>query len=310
MASRRGITCGAVLGLFILVASIEATQLSRDESREDQRTEFNLASTLTGGISSSRHRQGALLNTNLYPPLGLVGAGGGYTGAAGSVGSSGSIDAAHGHESGGSGVRLASTNNVVFPGAHSPNPGVTIAGGQPAPAYPPPGFPGQQVPVPYPTAPAYPAGGASYPGVPAVYPASSGPAAYPAMGAPQPPVQLPGSVPAQPGVAPGYYPGYPYPGTYLPQYPAYPQPAQLPAYGVAPGAAVYPPATSTQNVHRYPDHNPRDPNHWDHHFSMNTEYKEDGVHKGAFGVLNNHNAFGYGSGYGGGYNGAFNSGAI
>lgn len=164
MASRRGITFGAALGLFILVGFIEATQFSRDESREDQRTEFNLASTLTGGISSSRHRQGALLNTNLYPPLGLVGAGGGYTGAAGSVGSSGGIDSAHGHENGGSGVRLASTNNVVFPGAHSPSPGVTIAGGQPAPAYPPPGFSGQQVPVPYPSAPAYPAGGASYPG--------------------------------------------------------------------------------------------------------------------------------------------------
>nr|XP_043067585.1 annexin A7 [Drosophila bipectinata] len=293
MASRRGIT--AVLGLFILVVFCEATQLSRDESREDQRTEFNLASTLTGGISSSRHRQGALLNTNVYPPLGLVGAGGGYTGAAGSVGSSGGIDAAHGHENGGSGVRLAR--------------------GQPVPAYPPPGFPGQQAPVPYPSAPAYPAGGASYPGddfncVPGGYPATGVPTGYPAMGAPQPPVQLPGSAPAQPGVAVGYYPGYPYPGTYLPQYPAYPQPAQLPAYGVAPGAAVYPPATSTQNVHRYPDHNPQDPSHWDHHFSMNTEYKEDGVHKGAFGVLNNHNAFGYGSGYGGGYNGAFNSPAI
>lgn len=134
--------------------------------------------------------------------------------------------------------------------------------------------------------------------------------------------------------APGYfpgtgaYPGYPYPGVYLPQYPAYPQPAQFPAYGVLPGAVAQPgvpgvagapgvagvpgaagqaPATSGMNYHRYPAHNPADPSHWDHHFSMNTEYKEDGVHKGPFGVLNNHNAFGYGSGYGGGYNGAFNS---
>jgi len=79
--------------------------------------------------------------------------------------------------------------------------------------------------------------------------------------------------------------------------------------GVAgvPGVGGSGPATSIQNFHRYPDHNAADRNHWDHHFSMNTEYKEDGVHKGPFGVLNNHNAFGYGSGYGGGYNGAFNS---
>jgi len=133
---------------------------------------------------------------------------------------------------------------------------------------------------------------------------------------------------------------------YLQQYPGYPQPPQFPAYGVVPGAVAQPgvpgvggvpgvpgvqgvagvpgvpgvqgiagvpggaasgPAISSQNFHRYPDHNAADRNHWDHHFSMNTEYKEDGVHKGPFGVLNNHNAFGYGSGYGGGYNGAFNS---
>ncbi|KAH8382361.1 hypothetical protein KR009_003083 [Drosophila setifemur] len=317
MASRWGITLVALA--LILIASSEASQFSRDESQEDQRTEFNLASTLTGGITSSRHRQGANLNSQLYPSLSQVAAG--YGGA----GSGGSLDAPHDHEQGGSGLRLGSTNTVVFPGSQLPNPGVTIAGGTQVPAYPPPGYPAQQAPVPYPSAPSYPGGGAASPGFPTGdsappgypipgalpgYPAIGVPPGYPATGPPQPPVQLPGGVPSQGAGPPGYFPGNPYPGTYLPQYPGYPQPAQFPAYGVVPGAAVHPgaaPATSYQNMHRYPAHNPRDPNHWDHRFSMNTEYKEDGVHKGAFGTLNNHNAFGYGSGYGGGYNGAFNS---
>ncbi|XP_017085532.1 collagen alpha-2(IV) chain isoform X1 [Drosophila eugracilis] len=308
---------------LILIASTEGSQFSRDESQEDQKTEFNLASTLTGGITSSRHRQRADLNSQLYPGLNH-----GYTGA------TGSIDDAHGHEQGGSGVRVASTNSVVFPGNQSPNPALTITGGHQFPAYPPPGFPGQQAPVPYPAAGGS-SGGASSGG----YQSTGIGAApgYPGAGA------VPGPYPTGLPAGTGAYPGYPYPGVYLQQYPGYPQPAQFPAYGVVPGAVAQPgvigvpgiqgvagvsgipgapgvqgvsgipgaaangPATSSQNFHRYPNHNAADRNHWDHHFSMNTEYKEDGVHKGPFGVLNNHNAFGYGSGYGGGYNGAFNS---
>ncbi|XP_026831609.1 elastin isoform X2 [Drosophila erecta] len=316
-----------------------------------QASQFNLASTLTGGITSSRHRQRANLNSQLYPGLAQVGsgyAGSGYAGAgysgSGYAGATGSIDDAHGHEQGGSGARVASTNSVVFPGNQSPNPALTIAGGQQFPAYPPPGFPGQQAPVPYPAAVGG-AGGASSGGYQSA--AAGSPPGYPVAGAvpAQYPVGVPLQQPAGAG-APGYFPGtgaypsYPYPGVYLQQYPGYPQPAQLPAYGVVPGAVAQPgvpgvagvpgvqgvagvpgapgiggvpgaaaqgPATSGKNVHHYPAHNPADPSHWDHHFAMNTEYKEDGVHKGSFGVLNNHNAFGYGSGYGGGYNGAYNS---
>ncbi|EDW98873.2 collagen alpha-1(X) chain isoform X2 [Drosophila yakuba] len=300
---------------FIQIASGQASQFSRDESQEDQKTEFNLASTLTGGITSSRHRQRANLNSQLYPELGQVGAG--YAGS-GYAGATGSIDDAHGHEQGGSGVR--------------------VARGHQFPAYPPPGFPGQQAPVPYPAAVGS-SGGASSGGYQST--AAGAPPGYPVPG--QYPVGVPPQQPVGTG-APGYfpgtgaYPGYPYPGVYVQQYPGYPQPAQFPAYGVVPGAVAQPgvpgvagvpgvpgvagvagvpgapgvagvhgAAAQGKNVHHYPAHNPADPSHWDHHFAMNTEYKEDGVHKGPFGVLNNHNAFGYGSGYGGGYNGAFNS---
>ncbi|KAH8278907.1 hypothetical protein KR018_010967 [Drosophila ironensis] len=293
MSSSRGITFAA---LAILLASSQASQFSKDESKEDQRTEFNLASTLTGGISSSRHRQGASLNS-LYPALAQVGAGGGYTGSAGFTGAN---DDAHGHEQGGSGARLGP---VVFPGLQLPNPGVqivasqlpnpsvNIGGGQQVPAYPTPGYPEKYLPNP----------GVQIAATPLPNPGGQQVSAYPLPGFPgqHPPVPY-----SSEAAYPAYPGGYPYPGTYLPQYPGYP--ALFPPYGVAPGAA----AVSSPNVQRYPAHNPRDPNHWDHHFSMNTEYKEDGVHKGAFGALNNHNAFGYGSGYGGGYNGAFNSPTI
>ncbi|XP_039494226.1 collagen alpha-1(VIII) chain isoform X2 [Drosophila santomea] len=305
----RSVVAIAALAL-IQIASGQASQFSRDESQEDQKTEFNLASTLTGGITSSRHRQRANLNSQLYPELGQVGAG--YAGA------TGSIDDAHGHEQGGSGVR--------------------VARGHQFPAYPPPGFPGQQAPVPYPAAVGS-SGGASSGGYQST--AAGAPPGYPVPG--QYPVGVPPQQPVGTG-APGYfpgtgaYPGYPYPGVYLQQYPGYPQHAQFPAYGVVPGAVAQPgvlgvagvpgvpgvagvpgvpgapgvpgvPGAAAQGKHvqHYPAHNPADPSHWDHHFAMNTEYKEDGVHKGPFGVLNNHNAFGYGSGYGGGYNGAFNS---
>ncbi|XP_017122827.1 calcium-binding protein P [Drosophila elegans] len=292
VSSRRGIAFAALA--LILIAFVEGSQFDRDESQEDHKTEFNLASTLSAGISSSRHRQRSHLGSPVYPGLGQVGAG--YAGA------TGSIDDAHGHEQGGSGVRVASTNPVVFPGNQFP-------GGQQFPAYPPPGYPSQQAPVPYPVAGGSAGGSSSggfqsaggYPGYPAQYPTGV------------PPQQPVGT--GAPGFYPGTgaYPGYSYPGVYLPQYPGYPQPAQFPPYGVAPGAVGVPgaaghfPATSGQNFHRYPSHNAADPNHWDHHFALNTEYNEEGVHKGPSGVLNNQNAFGYGSGYGGGYNGAYNS---
>ncbi|XP_026831610.1 galectin-3-like [Drosophila erecta] len=91
-----------------------------------QASQFNLASTLTGGITSSRHRQRANLNSQLYPGLAQVGSG--YACA----------------------------------------------------------------------------------GVPGYFPGT------------------------------GAYPSYPYPGVYLQQYPGYPQPAQLPAYLVVPGAVAQP----------------------------------------------------------------------
>ncbi|KAI8044709.1 calcium-binding protein P [Drosophila gunungcola] len=320
VSSRRGIAFVALA--LTLIASIEGSLFGRDESQEDHKTEFNLASTLSAGITSSRHRQRSHLGSPLYPGLGQVGAG--YAGA------TGSIDDAHGHEQGGSGVRVASTNPVVFPGSQFSNPALTVTAGQQFPAYPPPGYPNQQAPVPYPvaggSAGGSSSGGFQSAGVPPGYPAQ-----YPTGVPPQQPVGT-GSPGFYPGT--GAYPGYSYPGVYLPQYPGYPQPAQFPPYGVAPGAVGVPgvagvpgvpgvagvpgvpgvpgaaghfPATSGQNFHRYPSHNAADPNHWDHHLAMNTEYNEEGVHKGPFGVLNNHNAFGYGSGYGGGYNGAYNS---
>ncbi|EDW43568.1 GM26638 [Drosophila sechellia] len=234
--------------------------------------------------------------------------------------------------------------NLGFPGNQSPNPALTLQEVNSF-RYPLRAFLDSrlqfrtQLQEALQEEPHHPGGYQSAGGVaPLGYPvAGAVPAQYPVGVPPQQPVGT-----GAPGYFPGTgaYPGYPYPGVYLQQYPAYPQPAQFPAYGVVPGAVAQPgvpgvagvpgvqgvagvpgapgvagvpgaagqaPVTSGKNYHRYPAHNPADPSHWDHHFSMNTEYKEDGVHKGPFGVLNNHNAFGYGSGYGGGYNGAFNS---
>ncbi|XP_034127728.1 calcium-binding protein P isoform X2 [Drosophila guanche] len=294
MAWRSVIAFAGLIVALLLAVESQASQLSRDESREDEETNFNLASTLTGGIRSSRHHQRANLNSNLnsYPDSTQPGAG--Y----GSV----DIDGPHGHEQGGYTPRAGGSNSIGYSGPQQPA-----------------GYPGQELP-------------------PGTYP----PPGYPATGSPQPPVHYPGGIPAQrPGVpsypqpgVPAYpqpgahaypqpgIPGYAYPGVYLPQFPGYPQPGAYPGYApgapggppvvVHPGAA--PPAASPHESRRhhsrYPSHNAQDPEHWDHRFSMNTEYKEDGVHKGSFDVLNNHNAFGFGSGYGGGYNGAFNSPAF
>ncbi|XP_041449576.1 calcium-binding protein P [Drosophila obscura] len=299
MAWRSEIAFVALIVALILTVGSQASQLSRDESREDEETNFNLATTLTGGIRSSRHHQRANLNSNLYPDSTQPGAGYG----------SDDIDEPHGHEQGGYTPRAGGSNSIGYAGSQGPAafPGQEL----PAGTYPPPGYPATGSPQPPVN---YPSGiPGQLPGVPA-YP-QPGVQAYPQPG---------GHAYPQPGV-----PGYAYPGVYLPQFPGYPQPGAY--FGYAPGApggppvvvhpgaaaqagagdsAPYNPHKSSRHHSRYPSHDARDPEHWDHRFSMNTEYKEDGVHKGPFDVLNNHNAFGYGSGYGGGYNGAFNSPAF
>ncbi|BFF93013.1 calcium-binding protein P [Drosophila madeirensis] len=322
MAWRSVIAFAALIVALLLAVGSQASQLSRDESREEEETIFNLASTLTGGIRSSRHHQRANLNSNLYPDSTQPGAGYG----------SADIDGPHGHEQGGYTPRTGGSNSIGYAGPQQPAgyPGQELPPG----TYPPPGYPATgspQPPVHYPGGiPSQRPGVAAYPqpGVPA-YPQPGVPG-YPHPGVPSypqpgvPAYQQPG-VPAYPSPAAAYpagYPGYAYPGVYLPQFPGYPQPGAYPGYApgapggpqvvVHPGAA--PPAAapheSRRHHSRYPSHNAQDPEHWDHRFSMNTEYKEDGVHKGPFDVLNNHNAFGFGSGYGGGYNGAFNSPAF
>lgn len=266
--------------LVVIVGVIEASQFSRDESSEDSKTEFNLASTLTGGISSNRHHARAHLDSQLGPqqigqqPFRQPSAG------FGSV----DIDAPSAHESGGSGV---GTLPHVSPSGNR-------IGATPSlyPALPIEGQP--QPPVGHAIAPSAPQ--APYSNS-AIYP-SFGPN-YPNGG------QLPGY--------PAGHPGFTYPGQYLPQYPpTYPAYPTYSAYGpvhpaVAPIGQPPPPPTSYQNQQQFaPNQTPRQRDHWNRSFTMNTEYKEDGVHKGPFEVLNNHNRPGYGSGFGGGYNGAFN----
>jgi len=265
---------GFVYVQLLLTLTISLTQgshFSRDESREDYKTEFNLASTLTGGISSNRHHERAHLNSQLYPEitqLPVQQPSAGYT--------SNDIDEPSAHESGGSGigtldVHVGPAGNRVVPPESRVNP------------------PGNRVvPGIYPTLPVggpfrYPAPAPGYPQV--------------ALTIPNPPIQNP-------------YPGYGYPGQYLPQYPAYPQAVPFPVYPGYPGPQPgYPgnlPPLSYQNQQHFAPSQPGQRDHFDHSFTMNTEYKEDGVHKGPFDVLNNHNRQGYGSGFGGGYNGAFN----
>ncbi|EDW39163.1 GL13939 [Drosophila persimilis] len=298
MAWRSGIAFAALTVALILTVGSQASQFSRDESREEEETNFNLASTLTGGIRSSRHHQRANLNSHLYPDS--VQPGTTYAGPG--------IDDPHGHEQGGTSSRAGDSNLIGI--------------------YPPPGYPTTgppQPPVHFPTGnAAHQSGGAAAPGS---YP-QPGVGSFPQPGVPSYPQPGVGSFPqpAAPGAYPAGYPSYAYPGVYLPQFPGYLQPGAYPGYApgappviVHPGAA--PPAgagatapsypqKSSRHHSRYPTHDAQDPEHWDHRFSMNTEYNEDGVHKGSFDVLNNHNAFGYGSGYGGGYNGAFNSPAF
>ncbi|KAH8310384.1 hypothetical protein KR044_001035 [Drosophila immigrans] len=306
--------CGFIYLLLPLLMVIGLTQgsssssFSRGESSEDAKTQFNLASTLTGDISSSRHHARAQLNSQLYPdtvqqpiPQSSVGI------------NSVDIDQPSAHENGGSGisslgvVQLNPAGNHVqqvpsiYPTLPATAPGYPA---QAVPAYLP--IPGQTVPgyqpIPGQTVPGYqPIPGQAVPG----YPPTQGQAVpnyQPLPG--QAPPGHPGAIYTGPPLQ--AYPGYAFQGVYLQQYPAalnyanyggqqgFPGNIHVPQQ--APGAA-----TSYQNQQQYP---PRD--RFDHSFKMSTEYKEDGVHKGPFEVLNNHNRPGYGSGYGGGYNGAFN----
>ncbi|XP_026847009.1 calcium-binding protein P isoform X2 [Drosophila persimilis] len=344
MAWRSGIAFAALTVALILTVGSQASQFSRDESREEEETNFNLASTLTGGIRSSRHHQRANLNSHLYPDS--VQPGTTYAGPG--------IDDPHGHEQGGTSSRAGDSNLIGYVGSQSPplpaaHPGQELPPG----IYPPPGYPTTgppQPPVHFPTGnAAHQSGGAAAPGPYYTQPRAGsypqpgvgsfpqpgagsypqpGVGSFPQPGVPSYPQPGVGSFPqpAAPGAYPAGYPSYAYPGVYLPQFPGYLQPGAYPGYApgappviVHPGAA--PPAgagatapsypqKSSRHHSRYPTHDAQDPEHWDHRFSMNTEYNEDGVHKGSFDVLNNHNAFGYGSGYGGGYNGAFNSPAF
>lgn len=304
--------------LLALTAGLtHASQYSRDESNEDSNTQFNLASTFKGGITSNRHHERARLNSQLYPDLRQQ------------QSDSLDIDAPSAHESGGSGVGIFDAR----PGPY----GIAV------------GIP-QQQPVGYPNYPALPTAGQPQSGlypVPQSSPAICGrltPGAAPNSvpnGCQQPipgQAQLPASFPHgyshntnpqatahtgsnPPGVypsfgahQPGYQPvqpGYPYPGQYLPQYPSYPPTAPFPHYSGVPGnvpVVTHPgaPPISYQNQHNYGPHaSPGQRDRWGHSFKMKTEYTEDGVHKGPFDVLNNHGSQGYGSGFGGGYNGPF-----
>ncbi|XP_034112970.1 calcium-binding protein P [Drosophila albomicans] len=256
-----------LLSLMVIGLTQGSSQYSRDESSEDNKTQFNLASTFSGDINSNRHHARAHLNSQLYPDVAQ------QPYQQPSVGYiSTDIDQPSAHENGGNGL---GTLGVVQPNPVSNLPTPVVGGTRPQqpvasiyPALPVPGYPAQGVP------------------------------GYAAL--PQPPVSgYPGAF----GQPQAVYPGYGYPGVYLPQYPAYPGypgqqgwPGNIPVVTHPQGAP-----TSYQNQQQY---QPQD--HYDRSFKMNTEYKEDGVHTGPFEVLNNHNRQGYGSGYGGGYNGAYN----
>ncbi|KAH8406645.1 hypothetical protein KR222_001552, partial [Zaprionus bogoriensis] len=273
------------LPLSLAVSLVDASEYSRDESKEDAKTEFNLASTLTGGITSNRHHQRAHLGSQLGPQISqqpFQQPSPGYGSAV--------IDAASGHENGGSGI---ATLGVGL----NPN---AIGVGRPTSLYPtlpveePQRIPGYPTPVygtvdrgPLPSGEISPAYAVNYPNG----------------------IQPPGYPVGQPGLT--------YPGVYLPQFPTYPAYPVYPAYsGYGPAhpgnvpVAVQPqapsPPTSYQNQ-QISTGNPRPGHrdHWNRSFTMNTEYKEKGEHKGPFDVLNNHSNQGYGSGFGGGYNGAF-----
>ncbi|KAL7729755.1 hypothetical protein ACLKA6_014622 [Drosophila palustris] len=291
---------------LLLVMAIGLTQgshFSRDESSEDAQTEFNLASTLKGGISSNRHHARAHLNSQLYPEITQLPSqqpSAGYASA--------DIDEASAHERGGSGIGTLNVhvgppgNRVVAPGNQQIGvPSIYPAApvGYPAP---PSGYPTVAFNIPNPNPYAPPdnrvTSSGNQRGVASTYPASTvgGSVGYPAPPSGYPTVAFNIPNPS------------PYPAQYLPQYTAYPQPAPYPVYPGYPGQQPGLPPQSYQNQQHFAPSQPlpRHRDHFDRSFTMNTEYKEDGVHKGPFEVLNNHKGQGYGSGYGGGYNGAFN----
>ncbi|XP_034487383.1 calcium-binding protein P [Drosophila innubila] len=279
--------------LLLTIGVTQGSHFSRDESSEADQTEFNLASTLKGGISSNRHHARAHLNSQLYPEITQLPS---QQPSAGYV--SADIDEPSAHESGGSGIGTLDVHVGPAPGNRVIAPGNRVVA------------PGNRV---VPTD--------NQNGVASIYPA------LPVGGAPAYPAPTPGVAFHIPN--PNLYPGYPYPGQYLPQYPIYPQrapfagypdytgpqpgyPGPQPGYpGPPPSPPNYPhpmPPLSYQNQQHFAPSQPLpgQREHFDHSFTMNTEYKEDGVHKGPFGLLNNRNGQGYGSGFGGGYNGAYN----
>ncbi|XP_017874215.1 PREDICTED: uncharacterized protein LOC108621428 [Drosophila arizonae] len=185
--------CVAFVWLLLALTAVltHASHYSRNESNEDSKTEFNLASTFKGGITSSRHHERANLNSQLYPDLRQQ--------SSGSV----DIDEPSAHENGGSGIDLragpygtAVRNPQPQPNGFSnhpapvgqpqtaeipgyaangnpqvlPRPGVNPSGvypsyGNPQPVYPvlpayP--YPGQYLPQ-YPSYPPYPNYGPSVP---------------------------------------------------------------------------------------------------------------------------------------------------
>ncbi|XP_030370449.1 basic salivary proline-rich protein 2 [Scaptodrosophila lebanonensis] len=309
-----------LLGLALtLTACCGGSEYSRDESREEAKTVFNLASTLTGGIESNRHHARASVNSQLYPYGRPVAQQQPCATCPSTTYGAADIDEPHGHErsesanASGLDLRGATASHPVGPPQQVPQ-----DFGYRADAIPPQGLgypagrPLQQPPPGY----GYSEGGNRIGAPPQQPPLGIG---YPAQ---LPPGDYESSLPLA-----GHYPARAppqltnpqfYPGQYLPQYPQpYPPLVQYPQYlGYGPGgvpvttAGGAAPPFSYQNHHRYPSHNPHVRDHWDHEFKMSTEYKEDGVHKGPFDVLNNHGPFGFGSGYGGGYNGAFNRAGI
>ncbi|KAH8381598.1 hypothetical protein KR093_008954 [Drosophila rubida] len=257
-----------------LTRGSSSSHYSRDESSEDAKTQFNLASTFSGDINSSRHHARAHLNSQLYPETAQ------YPIPQTSVGHiPADIDQPAAHENGGSGLNTLGVAQLNPASNYVP---------QVASIYPQlPGAP------PTATAPSYPPQ-PPIQGQPAV--------GYPGVIQGQPAVGYPGVI--YPGAPPPPYPGFGYPGVYLPQYPTYPGYVNYPGAQGLPGnipIVTHPQGapTSYQNQQQYPPQ-------YDRSFSMKTQYKEDGVHKGPFEVLNNHSREGYGSGFGGGYNGVFN----
>ncbi|XP_017845887.1 DNA-directed RNA polymerase II subunit RPB1 [Drosophila busckii] len=284
--------------LALTVGLSHATHYTRDESSDGTNTEYNLASTLSGHITTNRHNAREHLDLTQQPSQQAVDI----------------DDESAAHERGGAAghhVRVSQPPTLGYPAGSAAvprlYPSLPVSGAQPtqfggvSPALPSGVdasslYPSKTL-VQQPVLGVYP----SFPSnTPAQQPGVAGASFYPSFPGnnplQQPGVGAAGVYPANIPLQQPYIPGYPagYPGQYLPQYPAYP-------------AYAPPPPISYQNQQHYgPQGDIRGRERTDHSFRMNTEYKENGVHKGPFGVLNNHSNQGYGSGFGGGYNGVYN----